>query len=212
MVVYLHRKKSDNTVFYVGIGQDYRPYITIGRNNLWNKVKEKYGIVIDVIHENINKEEAIKIEIELISKYGRIDKGTGCLTNLTDGGEGISAGHKHNDSFKEKARQRQLGIAPWNKGKKHTKEHNDKVSMALKGKPSWNKGIPCSEARKVNIKKSALRGGEHPSSHRVFADGVWYESIGIAGKAISNRTTVLNRCKSPKWDYFREGFNDPTSF
>ena len=106
------------------------------------------------------------------------------------------------------------GVPPSSLGMKFTRseEYKQKQSIAKKGKPSWNKGIPCSEARKVNIKKSALRGGEHPSSHRVFADGVWYESIGIAGKAISNRTTVLNRCKSPKWDYFREGFNDPTSF
>jgi hypothetical protein len=210
MVVYLHRKKSDNTVFYVGIGQDYRPYVTRGRSNLWNKVKDKYGIIVDVIHENINKDEAIKIEIELISKYGRIDIGTGCLTNLTDGGEGINAGYKHNDSFKEKARQRQLGVVPWNKGKKLTKEHTDKVSKSLKGRKAWNKGIPNTKETNDKIKKSSLKGGKHPSSHRVFANGIWYESIGVAGKAISNRTTVLNRCKSPKWNYFREGFSDPT--
>lgn len=37
--------------------------------------------------ENISKEEAFKIEVSLIEKF-RLNKKTGILTNLTDGGEG----------------------------------------------------------------------------------------------------------------------------
>ena len=38
--------------------------------------------------EDLNKEEAIKKEIEFIKLYGRINLKTGVLANLTDGGEG----------------------------------------------------------------------------------------------------------------------------
>ena len=36
-VVYIHRKKTDDTIFYVGIGKPSRPYIDKGRSSLWNR-------------------------------------------------------------------------------------------------------------------------------------------------------------------------------
>lgn len=56
--------------------------------------------IIIHIQKNLTDTEAFKIEKELISLIGRKDNGTGCLTNLTEGGEGY--GH-------------------WNKGKSWTK-------------------------------------------------------------------------------------------
>lgn len=46
------------------------------------------------IQINMKEQDAFKLERELIAKYGRIDQGTGILTNHTDGGEGNS-GYKH---------------------------------------------------------------------------------------------------------------------
>lgn len=67
----------------------------------------------------------MKLEMFLISLYGRIDLKTGSLSNLTDGGDGILnspetyqkiskslLGKKKNKEFKDKCKARQLGVIP----------------------------------------------------------------------------------------------------
>lgn len=61
-------------------------------------IKPVYVVSID----GVTSSEALDKEIELIALYGRLDIGTGCLCNLTDGGEGVSA---VGDSSKQKWRQ-----------------------------------------------------------------------------------------------------------
>jgi len=208
-VVYLHRKLSDNSIFYVGIGQPYRPYVTRGRSSLWNKVKKKYGLFVDVIKADLSRDDANDLEIMLISHYGRINNETGILVNLTDGGDGIRKGFKHSKEFKENRRIAMIGNSI-GKGYKHTKKTKSNMSKSRKGQKAWNKGVPITEETRSKIKQKALRGLDNPYSRRVCVEGVWFDTMNEAGKAISNRTTVLNRCKSPKWNYFREGYKDLT--
>lgn len=85
--LYVHRKKTDNSVFYVGIGNKYRPKAK-DRNNLWKKISDKYGYKVEVIMTGLSLEKAVLLEKELISYYGRKNNNTGVLANLTDGGEG----------------------------------------------------------------------------------------------------------------------------
>jgi hypothetical protein len=87
-VVYQHIRKTDNTIFYIGIGGDVkRAYSIKGRNRIWKSISSRCGYTVDILHTDIDLDEARKTEIELISKYGRIDLGTGILSNMTDGGE-----------------------------------------------------------------------------------------------------------------------------
>ena len=89
--VYIHRRKDNNEVFYVGIsrmGKYVRLKIKAGRNSLWQRIVDKYGYYGEIIHDNLSKDEAVKIEISLIRSYGRINLKSGCLANLTDGGDG----------------------------------------------------------------------------------------------------------------------------
>jgi hypothetical protein len=207
-VVYLHRKLTDNSVFYIGIGSSDRPYVFRGRNNLWNKIYNKYGCFVDVVKTNLTREEAIELEILLISHFGKIKDNSGILCNMTDGGDGIRKGYKHTNSFRNKRRKIMLGNT-LTKGAKLSKEHRKKISIGQKGRKAWNKGIKYTEERKEKLKKTALSGIDNPNSCRVFVDGIWFDTMNEAGKFISNRTTVLNRCKSRKWNYYREGYNDP---
>lgn len=93
-VVYIHRKKSDDTIFYVGMGNSYRPYDKhkSKRSRYWLSTVNKNGYYVEVLFEGLSAEEAFEIEIYLISKFGRKDKGLGPLVNLSDGGEGVSGG------------------------------------------------------------------------------------------------------------------------
>lgn len=88
-VVYLHRSKSDGKVFYVGMGNKYRPYqFKQGRNKFWYNYVSKYGEpLVEIVEKNLSKEDAFELEKKLIKKYGRRTKGRGELVNITKGGD-----------------------------------------------------------------------------------------------------------------------------
>lgn len=88
-VVYAHKRKSDNQTFYIGIGQPNRPYYVHARSNFWNNYTNKHDWYVEILAENMQWDEACKMEIDLISKHGRRDKGEGPLLNQTKGGDGV---------------------------------------------------------------------------------------------------------------------------
>ena len=104
--LYVHRKKTDNSVFYVGIGNKNRPN-SKDRNNLWKKISDKYGYKVEVIMTGLSLEKAILLEKDLISYYGRKNNNTGVLANLTDGGEG-QIGRTVSKKTREKIRKSQV--------------------------------------------------------------------------------------------------------
>jgi len=86
-VVYLHRKKTNNEVFYVGMGNERRAR-SKERSEYWKRTVSKHGYYIEIVERGLSIEEAIESEIALIELIGRRDLGLGSLVNLTDGGEG----------------------------------------------------------------------------------------------------------------------------
>jgi len=87
-IVYQHRRLDTNEVFYIGIGETKkRSKVFHGRSIDWVKIAKESDISVEILFENITIEDAQKIEIDLIKKYGRQDLGLGPLVNLTDGGE-----------------------------------------------------------------------------------------------------------------------------
>ena len=42
-VLYAHRKQTDGSIFYVGIGTEKRPYTSKSRNDYWHNTVNKYG-------------------------------------------------------------------------------------------------------------------------------------------------------------------------
>ena len=92
MIVYRHIRLDKNEPFYIGIGTDEsRAYRKDGRNPLWSNIAEKTEYKVQIIFEGLTKEEACRKEIELISLYGRINKGDGILANITCGGDILMA-------------------------------------------------------------------------------------------------------------------------
>lgn len=96
--VYAH-KKPCGEVFYIGKGKNRRAWSKYDRNSMWVNTANKYGYTVEIIHDNLTEQEAFDKEVELIRKYGRRNIGTGILTNLTDGGEGVT-GHVHSEEYK----------------------------------------------------------------------------------------------------------------
>lgn len=131
---YLRTKDSDTalsgTPYYIGYGKNRRAF---DKHHKIPVPKDKSKIVF--LYENLSQQEAKELEIQTISKYGRKDKGTGILLNLTDGGEGVS-GMIHSDNTKELMSQKKIGENNNFFGKKHSEETRKRMSLAKKGKPA----------------------------------------------------------------------------
>lgn len=88
--VYLHRRKTDGQVFYVGKGTIKRSKTKYSRNAHWQNIADKHGYFIEIVESGLQEWYALELEVALISYYGRIDQKKGTLANYTDGGEGSS--------------------------------------------------------------------------------------------------------------------------
>lgn len=140
-VVYIHRKLNDGSPFYVGAGSKKRPFIVKQRPNDWFEIVESVGYSIEIYQENLSIEECFKLEIELISLFGRIDIGTGCLINKTNGGRKVFG---LSDEILN-VRNKKMSISA--KGKPKSKEWRERLSKA-------NIGKKASEETKMKMRNS----------------------------------------------------------
>jgi hypothetical protein len=138
--VYTHLNPLTKEIFYVGIGKGNRAWNRwAGRNKFWDNYVNKYGFEIEIVAENLTRNQAGKIEIELIAHLGRrqIDEG-GTLVNRSLGGDGGSGGYTHTEEWKRQHSERQIG----KKKKPLSKEAKEKISKALKGREAhWGKPV-----------------------------------------------------------------------
>ena len=135
--VYRHVRINKNKHFYIDIGNKKkyaRAYQTEPdrRNEIWCKIFNKSDIEIEIILENLTKNQASEKEQEFIKLYGRKDLSTGILCNMTDGGDGIW-NYIMSDDTKEKMRQSKLGNKNPNFGKSPSEETRLKRSKSLTG-------------------------------------------------------------------------------
>ena len=136
-IVYQHRRKDDNSVFYIGIGIDVkRAYSKKNRNIHWQNICNKYGYEIDILFSGISYEMACVIEYGLIIDLGRIDLGTGRLVNLTDGGKG-SVNFKHSNKTIEKISGK--NSFRFGKGYLQTGDKNPMFGRKAENSPSYGK-------------------------------------------------------------------------
>jgi hypothetical protein len=84
---YIRHQDGDypaGTVAYVGKGRKRRI------NSPWAHRYFPTPEFRRIVKSGISESEAVELERALIKKYGRKNTGTGCLVNLTDGGDGLS--------------------------------------------------------------------------------------------------------------------------
>lgn len=156
--IYRHIKPNGE-VFYIGIGNNKRPYVKKRRSKFWLKITNKYpDYEIDVLKKDLNIEDARELEIILISYYGRRCDNKGKLCNLTLGGEG-TFGLIHSEELRRKNSESKKGRKVWNKGILATDIHkkNLKKSSAMakkvictKASKIWDSGQDCANENKIN--------------------------------------------------------------
>ena len=104
--VYIHSRKSDGKVFYVGKGLAKRSSNTITRSAYWKRIVAKHGLVVSILKHSMPEQEAFELESFLISEIGREN-----LCNMTDGGEGCS-GRVMSEKQKSRASAMLKGVRP----------------------------------------------------------------------------------------------------
>lgn len=198
--VYLHRKKSNGQVFYVGKGHGGRAKSQHGRNKYWKRVVAKHGYTVEIYIDGLQEWYAFELEKELIAYYGREN-----LTNGTDGGEGTGGFYPNSDT-RLKLSLAKRGVKNHQYGKKHTDETKKKISESKKGVPSniddetkkrtltklhsaesrkkssdSRKGVKHSETHRINLAKSIF---EKIAKKVKRSDGVIFESLCSATKSV----------------------------
>ena len=108
--VYLHRRLSDNTPFYVGKGSQRRAWTTTGRNKYWTRVYNKHGLIVEIIFDNLSDDEAYVVEKDCILELNSFGYN---LTNLNAGGKG---GLNPSSSTRKLMSDAKKGRKPWNFG------------------------------------------------------------------------------------------------
>jgi NUMOD3 motif len=147
---YLRSKDSQTalagTPYYIGYGKGQRAF----NKHRIPVPKDKSNIIF--LHENLSEDQAKELEIQEISRYGRKDLGTGILTNLTNGGEGVS-GMIHSEETKKIMSEKKTGENNNFYGKTHSEEARKKISESKKGKqgPGNFRGKEHSEETKVKL-------------------------------------------------------------
>lgn len=162
--VYYHVNNVNDEIFYIGIGSDKNYARSKSRNNrnrVWHNYVSKYpSFRIEIMHDNLLRFEACKIEEFEIKNRGRLIDNTGRLCNISFGGErtfyGMIRTKEHTQKIIDKLKGRKLSNEIKNKfriaklGKKmsdeskkknsdaqkliiHTEERNKKISIALSG-------------------------------------------------------------------------------
>ena len=85
--VYLHRRKTDSKVFYVGKGTGSRGTKTQSRNAHWHNVARKHGWFCEVVFSGLSSQEALDLEKDTILEMLYFSQP---LTNKNAGGTGFS--------------------------------------------------------------------------------------------------------------------------
>ena len=144
--------RADGTPYYAGKGHGRRAFT--GRGHNLHSPSDNARILVFPM---ANEAEAFESEIALIELFGRKDLGTGCLRNLTNGGEGAAGMIVSVATRKKQSAAKKGKPSNW-KGKKASEETRRKQSESAKRRPclnaGWNRGIPNSEEMKQ--KKSAV--------------------------------------------------------
>ena len=139
--------REDGTPYYVGKGSGHRAFVSWGHRH--PRPKDRSSILIQ---EFPSERDAFSAEIFLISYYGRKDLGTGCLRNLSDGGEN----------------------PPSNMGKHHSLETVLKIKASNTGKSrsvETCQRIKESRAKQVNAGGEGPKTAEHIEKLRIASTG-----------------------------------------
>ena len=208
-VVYIHKRKDNDSIFYVGMGNLKRVTDKKNRNNHWNNVVSKYGYYAEVVAKDLSIDDAYELEMFLISELGRKDLKKGNLVNMTDGGDGCTNWNDYRTkNMIEKNRDNMKSVSQYDKdgnlvntyrsisyASKETGLHRQSIRDCAKGKIktcsgyAWNYSSEKYNHSKERFDKGSesMKGGKNPNAKLVLnkETGIFYQSLSMAFKSQS---------------------------
>lgn len=119
--VYIHRRASDNKIYYVGKGSGSRAWNFHKRNKFWHNVHNKHGTIVEIVFDNLMEDESLQVEIDTILEFTYFGYN---LVNQSSGGE--------SPVVTEQTRKR---MSDSRKGKPLSDAHKQSLRLAFLGKP-----------------------------------------------------------------------------
>lgn len=147
--VYLHRRKSDHIVFYVGKGTRRRANKHQARNPHWQATAKKHGWYVEIVQDGLQEWYALELEQQLIAKYDSKK-----LTNRTTGGDGMWASY-----FTPELKKYLSKVHKTRKRKPMDEEHKRRLANMAKERCT---GVPIPEATKRKISEAVKRSMAKP--------------------------------------------------
>lgn len=201
--VYLHRRASDNSVFYVGKGKLNRAYSQHSRSIYWKRIVAKHGYTVEIVQDHLQEWYAFELEKDLIAYYGREN-----LCNLTDGGEGASnpsnetikkmkfakIGKPHSSETKAK---RALALT----GHIVTNETKAKISASTKGRKHTESAKKAMSASRMGKKPTAQALENHRLAMSKIAHEVNQKRIERLPRGTSHYRATLVQCNENKMTF-----------
>lgn len=190
--VYIYWRLDINEPFYVGMGHNDRWKDVWRRNNHFKNIINKHPIAVEIVKDNLTKEQAHGIECwlinELVFEYGfsieikenYYQNNHYChLVNCTWGGEGISGCNpregkteKELDEWNEKISKANKGRNPYaNKTEEEMEIIRKKMSINISGKnnPNYKKPIPKERKERISESlKGRYTGKDSPNAKSVI--------------------------------------------
>ena len=175
--------REDGTPRYVGKGCNGRAW----ESRKGHRPPKNPELIL--IQHFESEEDAFFAEKFLISLYGRKDLGTGCLRNLTDGGENPPSrkGTKHSPEQLEK-------FSKAMKGRTLSPEHKAKISLANLGK----KRSPEINTRMNDARKGRTLSAEHKANISAGMKGKNLGKTASAETIARMRATRIGVKQSPE--------------
>ena len=156
--VYIHRKATDKSIFYVGKGSKRRAW---GRNRSdhWHRVVNKHGLIVEIYRTGLQEWYAYELEAELILLHGL----------MRDGGALVNRVYNNAQLFQSLNIKRGLPTV-----QEKSEEHRDKISTSLKkyfkAHQCVHKGVPKSVESKQKMSESKI--GKYTKGSNAFAKKV----------------------------------------
>lgn len=159
--VYQLRRSDLDNPFYIGKGHGKRAWNHLTgkegpnkhKNNTIKKaIGEGVEVVVEMLLADAEESEALRFELWAIKLWGRADLNEGPLTNMTDGGDGVSG-------LKPSAKRlqilsQQIGDRNPNYGNRWSQEQKDHLSKLKKGK--------LRTAESIKKQSDSVSGSKHP--------------------------------------------------